>query len=66
MSPEQIKKEDIELLQLKNHIIGMTKDYNWRMDCLRKARGKKFPYQSEERGLQVFNVNLDKALCNGS
>jgi hypothetical protein len=61
MTPEQQKKEDIELWKLKNHIIGMIADYNWRLGVLEDARKPYISYtKGPIRGLGLVEPDLEK------
>ena len=69
MTPEQIKKEDIELFQLDNHIQCLTDDYNRRMKRLDEIRPSPFASCSPSKfdsgspgvcGIKLVRVSINK------
>lgn len=71
MTPEQIKKEDIELFYLKDCILSQVDEYNIRLKKLEKVRPSQFASMSPSKfdsgcegvmGLAVKQVLLDKIM----
>jgi hypothetical protein len=63
MTPEQQKKEDIELWKLRQHIIGMIGDYNSRLNQLEEYRKPYVSYSKYGiRGLALTEPLLEKVL----
>lgn len=62
MTPEQQKKEDIQLWQLRQHIIGMIGDYNVRLNNLEKSKQPYISYSKALRGLKLTEPLLESVL----